>query len=529
MNHPVSERAAVAHGNHDDAEYSTFLARVNSRFVANVGNGPVFTTDAIGLWEMYLNTFTGDDRQHHNCSACRQFIERFGGLVTIDEAGNTTPVIWNSSDAHEHYVAAVASLQAIVARAKVTGVFMSSDRSWGTPKTGRWHHLAVLPPKTLWHKDRALTAEQAMAAKRHDHETLQHALHQFSEAHLMAAVTLLKADALYRSEKVLGAAEWLLSLKRAFMNAPAHKRMAGMWRSVATSPAGFCHPRSSMIGTLLDDIAEGLPITDVTKKFKAKMHPLQYQRPQSAPSTGNIEQSEKLFEKLGLAPALRRRFARLDEVIAVWRPAPDAKPSVEGVFGHLKPKGPAASPPVASAAPMTWVKFANNVLPEALKIEALVPSHGNFTAFLTSVETDAPPIIQWDREDRRNPVSQYVYHGGSAASKWGLDGGSYVKVNALALHPAHWHGDVASHYENRVTAILDGAYEQDSVHTLGLFPEILKSDLHPVRSTIEAFSKNGTLEGRAEATACGLSGPAGLTLRVTTANGIAIYKLDRWD
>lgn len=32
-----------------------------------------------------------------------------------------------------------------MSRAKVTGVFLSSDRVWGKPETGAWHHLAVTP------------------------------------------------------------------------------------------------------------------------------------------------------------------------------------------------------------------------------------------------------------------------------------------------------------------------------------------------------------------------------------------------
>jgi len=40
----------VPHGNHADAVYDAFLARVNARFLANVGDtpAPLFATDAEG-------------------------------------------------------------------------------------------------------------------------------------------------------------------------------------------------------------------------------------------------------------------------------------------------------------------------------------------------------------------------------------------------------------------------------------------------------------------------------------------------
>lgn len=68
---------------------------------------------------------------------------------------------------------------------------------------------------------------------------------------------------------------------------------------------------------------------------------------------------------------------------------------------------------------------------------------------------------------------------------------------------------------------------------IALFPEILKSDLREVRSTIEAYSKNAKLDGFDEASACGLRLQAGSTwntkIKVTTSDGVFNYVLDRWD
>jgi len=89
-----------------------------------------------------------------------------------------------------------------------------------------------------------------------------------------------------------------------------------------------------------------------------------------------------------------------------------------------------------------------------------------------------------------------------------------------------------SHFSRHVTFIIDGA--QDRSHAgLALFPELLKSEFHSIRRTIESYSTAGTLEYAEYATACGLQFPIGngrvVTLRVTTSSGEADYKLDRWD
>jgi hypothetical protein len=79
----------------------------------------------------------------------------------------------------------------------------------------------------------------------------------------------------------------------------------------------------------------------------------------------------KIVEQMGIANALRRRFARLDEIKAIWRPAAvDAAPAGAGVFAHLTPKG--HGPRTTLELPaiiMTWDKFHRTILPEAEAME----------------------------------------------------------------------------------------------------------------------------------------------------------------
>ena len=66
-----------------------------------------------------------------------------------------------------------------------------------------------------------------------------------------------------------------------------------------------------------------------------------------------------------------------------------------------------------------------------------------------------------------------------------------------------------------------------------LFPETLRADLHGVRSTIEAYSRNAVLGGRESASACGLDIRKGsqwtANVRVFASSGWAEYTIDRWD
>ena len=523
------------------ADYEAVLQNIRDRFAASINGGkvPLFTTDADGLFAAFLTALPDSDRQHYTCHACRHFVDRFGGLVTIREDGSTTSAVWDSESAPEAFEGPIRAMERLVRRAKVTGVFLSSLPVWGQPVTGDWHHFAVTPTRSILFERATMNAGQAMAEKHEDYGQVQRALAEFPIELVTQAVTILKAEALYRSEKFLGVAEWLERLHRARAGVRGPARDNLTWLAVATAPAGFCHPRSSMIGTLLEDIAAGMPFETVKRRFTEKVHPLQYQRPQAAPTAGAIAQAEKVVAQLGAAGALRRRFARIDEVQALWRPA-EPKPAetpAEGVFSHLTPKGaqPKGSGIVLPPTTMTWDKFRRTVLPEAETIEFYVPGHDNYCALVTAAEPEAPPILQWDSLERRNPVSWYVYHGGSPANRWGLTSGAYYKVTAVTLQPSAWFDETAfSHQGGGVLFVLDGA--KDSVWEragAGIFPETLRSEFHGIRSTIEAYSRNASIEGYDQSSACGVvldkGGKWSARFRVTSNGTRLEYVLDRFD
>ncbi len=519
---------------HYDSDYDDLLRRVSARFVENIRDGvPLFITDA-DLWDIYLGGFTDPaDRQHHDCHACRNFLTRFGGLVTIDDTGTITPAFWSADDAPALYTMPVHAMIRVIRRAKVTGVFLSADRVWGLPETGEWHHFSVTPPPSMLYRGTIQTATQKMAEKHEDFVTVIRALSEFTTAHLELALTLLKSDALYRSEKVLGQAEWLYTLHTSRAETRNGTCKANMiWKAVATAPAGFCHPRSSMIGTLLEDIAAGMSFETVSRRFADKMHPLSYQ---AAPTTGAIAAAEKVVAQLGAAGSLARRFARLDEVVALWTPTSAVDvPKSAGVFGYLIPKGKQrpATIMVVPTQTMTWDKFQREVLPTAERIEFRAPASGSYSALVTAVHPDAPPILQWDREEQRNPVSWYFWNGGSTAASFGLKAGTFVPVDAITLKPSMWYGGNA-HQGSGVMFILSGAHDTRMAGA-AIFPEILRTEFHGIRSVIEAYSRSAEIAGLKEPHAAGImldkgSGHWDVVLRVWAGTHPMDYRLDRWD
>jgi len=522
-------RPANAIARHDpDADYEALLDCVRKTFAATSGQ-PLFRTDAV-LEAAFLDNL-GDERQSHACSACRHFLKTFGGLVTIGEDGRQASALWDAEAVPAFYRPAVSAMQRLAARAAIVTPFLSPLGTWGKPRTGTWTHFAVTAHKV--HARPFLTAGQVMAARRADHGTVARALADFTPQTIAAALRLLESGQFARNTGFIAPLRWLADLQ-ARRGATRDKRARDniLWRAIATAPPGFCHPRAAVTGTLLEDIAAGMAFQDVKARFDAKVHALRYQRPQAAPAAGNLAEAERIVQAMGLAPALERRFARLDELQTAWTPpATTARPkAADGVFSHIQPKGaaPAVGLADAPAVTMTWEKFARTVMPEAEAIEALVlPGRMNFITLTTATNPEAPIIFKWD-----NPVAWYVYQGGAEASAFNLEPG-WVKVNAIAPLPPMWGDRPKPHLGEGMVLVLDGCRDTGN-ETLGLFPECLIGELHGVRSVIEAHSRAGKLSGAEQASACGLdvrhgTKAIGYRLRVTTGGLATEYELDRWD
>jgi hypothetical protein len=351
----MSDRTSVVASLEVDEQYGDLEAAI----AGALSVGPLFQTDADpdDLWIAYLDSIQEDRRQHYNCHCCRHFIQRYGGLVTIEANGRQRSALW-AFQPPQFFQQSVESLHSLVKKAKVTGVFLSPDATLGTVRTKEWTHLAARNPNP--HANKLHTAGQVAAEKLEDYKMLCRGLADYSRDALEQAVRVLKADAVYRSEKALGIAEWFLKLHTAIRDNPKAKRNL-TWLAVATAPPGFCHVRSTMISTLLDDIVAGLPFDDIARRWKDKMHPLQYQRPTAAPKEGAIKQAEELVAKLGLERSLLRRYATLDDVLAkLWVPREPESSKTGGVFDHLR--GQKAAVIELPTTKITWEKFARTVL-----------------------------------------------------------------------------------------------------------------------------------------------------------------------
>ena len=394
--------------------YEEFLKILMNNFsrISNEASA-LFTVNVDNLWELFLNNIPEEARQHYTCNACRHFVNRYGNIVTIDENGVVKSALWDI-DVPKFFESSVNAMSKAVRKAtKVNDVFISDCVTLGTPVTGVWTHMSVEMPRAKVNNSRVKNAYQIMAEKHEDFRILISAIQEYPIDIVEQAVSLLQTEAMYRSDRVLGVAEWFKKLHESINSLSSTQRTNLIWLAVATAPNGFCHIKSSMIGTLLDDIKSGYSTRVIMARFAEKMNPQNYMRSQSAPTASAIEQAEKLVEKLGIADSLCRKYARFENIaqFCEWMPKAIETQTKKtgGVFASVTPKEKLNTPNSQIYMPtttMTYDKFARTILPTADKIEVMIDNPNRFMAMVTEAIEGSENILQWN-----NPFSWY-YHGG---------------------------------------------------------------------------------------------------------------------
>lgn len=392
-------------------------------------NTKLFKTNAENLFDIYLNNLPEEARQYYNCNACKNFINRYGGIVRIDEKGNKHSVVWNLDTTPEFFKKSVKAILEEIEKSKVVGMLIPEERRLGFDRTGKWTHLHVFVPKEMIHNDIIKTAYQVEAEKIEEFKMLNRALQEFELTTVKQAVSLLKSDVLYRGDKVFNMALWFEYLKENLSKIKKSEQKRNyIWLSVANAPKGYTHIKNTVLGSLLEDISSGMSIQFVISRFNEKMNPSNYQRSKSLPSAKEILEAERVVQELGIGKSLQRRYAKLEEVNNLLWKKSDVNDTKNinngGVFSHLLlSENISKSKDTIPNKKMTWEKFSRTVLPVAESIEVLVDDSSRLMALITAEEEDAPNILKWD-----NPFSWYYNGGGIDAEikrRVETEGGKY--------------------------------------------------------------------------------------------------------
>lgn len=427
--------------------YHKLESAMNDRFNQVGESGELmFTTDISNhtlpngcetLYEYYVSLLPEEAQQHYRCNACAGFINKYGKLVTIDSAtGKTESVAFTIDETIDIGIfrSVINACKQLVEKANVTGVFKTGKDYLGNNETDYWSHLHVEKTRG-WNKVKTYgDAGLEMYQYRESFGLLMKFLSETPMDVIEAACQYVYSDQLYRGDRVEEQCEFLYRVAKVY-----HKTQDSsiiktnvIRKIVCENPAGMSHIKSSMLGTLIEDIQKGLSSDIIIANFKAKMDPETYMRTSSAPSQYQIDEAEKAVTEMGYAESLARTFALFDQLPVdefIWfqrecekEPVKEAEPTKPkaGLFDSIRSKESVKKeekslskddisvniPPTV----MTWDKFKNTVLPHTVALYTKMNKPGNLVAMTTRQNSKSKNILKWD-----NPFA-WCYKSGADAS-----------------------------------------------------------------------------------------------------------------
>jgi hypothetical protein len=482
------------------------------------------------LSTVYKKSYPIELQQEFNCQTCSKFMKNYGDLALVDEeTGALLPLFWNSSDNVDPFIEPVSAVAKLLASGKVTQVFKLTQQKLhaGIRECGGWTHMSFEFPSTRVQPEDIPGLSTASSTELAS--MLAQVLTDYDLDTVRRTSQLLLEDKLSYADGHKASIRWLLDLKEKKsdkLGAANEVAKHNLIHHIAASSFLGClkQLRSGAVGVLLSDVKENKPFQEIERSWNGMTQPLAYMRPSAAPSAGNIAVAERLFSSLGLTKEdMRREFLTengIPDNVYIFRDrqCSASTPPKKGIFGHIMPKNAPKKSPKQSEIPhkrdsdvpptsMSFSTFVRKVLPNAQKIECRLPNSIGLYYFITGLP-GSKPLMQW--HDDTNRVSWYTHSTPVNVATHGLDS-EWTPVPYIIPFPHLWDGipatttfplaeEVASvfkyyHSKNgfRYLIGLKGIEEPGDLE-LCLFPTIMKSEFHGVRSTIERYSRMGRIE-----------------------------------
>ena len=338
----------------------------------------------------------------HHCTCCFQFLRNIGNVVAIIDGKIAT--VWDGFVAPAPYDTVAAKMHEWVLSQPITNLFRTSEPSFGKQETfqkledsvKKWNHFhADIAARHKVPNPDTVTGEWRSMV-----EVFKRGLETLSRSALTDVIDLAsqkpEQGGLYRGAEFLPTLNSFRDAQDAYSALPEQARETFLWANGGSHLARF---RNTMIGTLVQDLSEGMDIETAVKAYEKKAAPENYKRPTAIVTPGMIAAAMKTINELGLEPTLARRYAKLSDVSVnnvLWVDN-DAKSIMKSPLENLLMSAVGKPVKEVLAEDISIDTFMDDVLPTASSISLLVRnSHrNNFVSLTAPVHADAERLFKW--------------------------------------------------------------------------------------------------------------------------------------
>ncbi len=402
-------------------QFPPFAKIVAASFQAVIKSTQVYVTgvDGDALYQRYLAAFPEGTnpifkkQTEHECSCCRQFIRRAGNVVSVNDQG-VVRTVWDEVAERAPYpydVVATALRDAVLA-ADISDLYRISQKesSFGAATTrsldagGKaltWNHLYTdVIPKAL----QAASPDQVRGDYRTTVQVFTRGLVELAPTALDTVLALIEANNLYRGAEHKNAVVQFMAAQNAYRAKGERERGVFTWTNAVGPASRF---RNTVIGTLVQDISDGVDVERAVASFEQKVAPTNYKRTSAVITPMMVKKAMETIETLGLEPALERRFATIKDISVndvKWVDG-SVKPAMKGGIGDVLMQtavkaNASAKADEERAEDIGLEAFVEQVLPAATGMEVLLKGEhlSNLMSLTAPVNPEPKQLFRWNND-----------------------------------------------------------------------------------------------------------------------------------
>lgn len=391
------------------------------------------------IWEVYLNGFSDEFRQEHNCNCCKSFLRQYGGVVAI--INNKMVSVWDDIDSPQEFQKSVDAMRLYVHSLPIHSTFFAEQRKCGTDKnldmkrSVVWEHFFV-ELKSDFVKS---NIDAVNGQNKNNKAVFERALREITTDAVETVLELIDQNSLYRGKEFEGALKAFLKCSKEYWSLSV--RSDNQWgsenyawdKSLSVGPA-ICGIRNSAIGTLLTDLSEGMELDTAVTRFEKVVAPTNYKRPTSLVTPKMVEAAKATLSELGLLEGLDRRYAVSTDINVEDLLFIDKSSEASDVFNDVAKETVVDVKKLAKVEEISAEDFITKVVPKAKSVEVLVENRHlpNFVSVIAP-ERHGKSLFKWGNN------YSWSYTGGitdSIKEKVKAAGGNVVGVLRASLA---WH------------------------------------------------------------------------------------------
>lgn len=407
-------------------EFKEFAKKLAEQYKKMQTSGTLYIVDVSKeeLWNHYLDSFPLEENKVlyenrvYDCNECKKWIKSISNVVSI--VNNKLITVWDIK-AKGYYKDVAKSMQQLIQSKEIKNKFFIKPNITKNKMVGSIKNTVNESNATLYRDKVGMTfyhlhSEIDKELIKTETPTIQAKIEgkyigykRSCEDINLNAVEIVKdliAGDLYRGTEMLEAVETFETLLKGYEQ--AENKNIYLWSTIEGPHRKI---RGTVIGTLLQDITEGVDIDTAVKEYENKTAPSNYKRTNAIVTPKMKEQALKFIQDEGIEESLYKRYAVLPDVSVndvLFVDSSVSDKMKDGIAG-LMAQNTTFKPDLSKIrTELSIDDFIANIVPKAQSIDILVENkhQGNFVSLIAPKVESAPNIQQWDNN------FSWAYKGG---------------------------------------------------------------------------------------------------------------------